>query len=42
MTERRVVYLMGLVTPQEADAASEQARQVSGVAKVVRLFEIIR
>lgn len=42
VTERNVVYLMGLVTLQEADAASEQARQVSGVAKVVRLFEIIR
>lgn len=42
VTERNVVYLMGLVTPQEADAASEQARQVSGVTKVVRLFEILR
>lgn len=42
VTERNVVYLMGLVSSDEADAASEQARQVSGVAKVVRLFEIIR
>jgi osmotically-inducible protein OsmY len=42
VTERNVVYLMGLVTPAEADAASEQARQVSGVSKVVRLFEMVQ
>lgn len=42
VTERKVVYLMGLVTQAEADAASEQARRVSGVARVIRLFEIIR
>jgi osmotically-inducible protein OsmY len=42
VTERNVVYLMGLVTPAEADAASDQARRVSGASKVVRLFEIAR
>ncbi len=41
VTERKTVYLMGLVTAAEADAASEQARRVTGVAKVIRLFEII-
>lgn len=42
ITERNVVYLMGLVTPAEADAAAERARRVSGVSKVIRLFEILR
>jgi hypothetical protein len=32
---------MGLVTPQEADAAVEQARYVPGVTRVVKLFEYI-
>lgn len=35
------VYLMGLVTPQEADAATERVRYVSGVKRVVKLFEYI-
>lgn len=39
VTDRKVVYLMGLVTKEEADAASERVRRVSGVRKVVRLFE---
>lgn len=42
VTERAVVYLMGLVTAQEADATVEEARYVSGVRKVVRIFEIIQ
>lgn len=41
VTERNVVYLMGLVTPREAARATEIARGVSGVAKVVRVFESI-
>ena len=43
ITERGVVYLMGRVTNREALRASEIARSgsVSGVAKVVRVFEII-
>jgi len=41
VTERRVVYLMGIVTPREAQRAAEIARGVNGVAKVVRLLEVI-
>ena len=41
LTERSVVYLMGRVTTREANRAGELARSVSGVAKVVRVFEII-
>jgi osmotically-inducible protein OsmY len=33
---------MGLVTAQEADQASEIARTTGGVARVVRVFEIIK
>ena len=41
VTERGSVYLMGRVTEREADRAVEIARGVSGVQKVVRLFEIL-
>lgn len=41
VTERGVVYLMGRVTQREADRATDVARQVSGVKKVVRIFEIL-
>jgi osmotically-inducible protein OsmY len=41
VTENNVVYLMGLVKKQEADAATEIARTTSGVQKVVRVFEYI-
>lgn len=41
VTERGVVYLMGRVTQREATRATEITRGVSGVAKVVRVFEII-
>jgi len=41
VTHRRVVYLMGRVTEREANRAAEIARGVSGVAKVVKVFEII-
>jgi len=41
VTERGNVYLMGRVTPREADIASEVTRGVSGVKKVVRVFEYI-
>jgi osmotically-inducible protein OsmY len=40
VTEDNVVYLMGLVTKQEADAATDIARTTGGVTKVVRVFEI--
>lgn len=35
------VYLMGLLTPTEADAVTEEARYVSGVKRVVKLFEYL-
>lgn len=35
------VYLMGLVTPTEADAVTEKVRFVSGVKRVVKLLEYI-
>lgn len=41
VTEWGTVFLLGMVTQQEADAAVEIARTTSGVLKVVRLFEII-
>ncbi|THB74325.1 MAG: BON domain-containing protein [Gammaproteobacteria bacterium] len=40
-TERRIVYLMGLVTREEADAAVEVARNIEGVEKVVKIFEYV-
>ncbi|HSC00876.1 MAG TPA: BON domain-containing protein [Burkholderiaceae bacterium] len=41
VTERGNVYLMGRVTEREATRASDLARTVSGVQKVVRVFEVI-
>ena len=41
VTERNVVYLMGRVSQREANRATEIARGVSGVSKVVRVFEIV-
>jgi osmotically-inducible protein OsmY len=41
VTEKGVVYLMGRVTEREANRATEVARGVSGVTKVVRVFEVI-
>ncbi|MDC8832563.1 BON domain-containing protein [Alteromonas gilva] len=40
IVEDSEVFLMGLVTNQEATAAVDIARHVDGVAKVVRAFEI--
>ncbi|MCD0502498.1 BON domain-containing protein [Bordetella petrii] len=40
-TDRGVVYLMGLVTEAEGNYAATAASQVGGVAKVVKLFEVI-
>ncbi len=39
VTEAGVVYLMGIVTPAEGDAAAEIARSTSGVSRVVKVFE---
>jgi osmotically-inducible protein OsmY len=40
-TERGVVYLLGRVTQPEADRATEAARSISGVRRVVRVLEVI-
>jgi osmotically-inducible protein OsmY len=40
-TERGIVYLMGRVTQSEGDRAAEITRGVSGVVKVVKVFEYI-
>jgi osmotically-inducible protein OsmY len=39
ITENGVVYLMGLVTEGEANAATEVARTTGGVRKVVKVFD---
>jgi osmotically-inducible protein OsmY len=39
VTENGVVYLMGLVTRQEGDAAAAVAANTSGVKRVVKVFE---
>lgn len=41
VTEAGVVYLVGLVTRKEADAATEVARTTRGVRRVVRMFEYL-
>lgn len=41
VTERRVVYLMGIVSEREAVRATDIARSIEGVGKVVRVFEIV-
>ncbi|WP_298210520.1 BON domain-containing protein [Acidovorax sp.] len=41
VTERNIVYLMGRVSQREANRATEITRGVSGVSKVVRVFEIV-
>ena len=41
VTERGTVYLMGRVTEREATRATDIARGVSGVQKVVRVFEVV-
>lgn len=41
VTERNVVYLIGLVTEREATRATSIASGVDGVRKVVRTFEIL-
>lgn len=41
VTERGTVYVMGRVTQREATSATNVIRNVNGVNKVVRLFEII-
>jgi osmotically-inducible protein OsmY len=38
-TSHHVVYLMGLVSHEEADAVADVARDVGGIEKVVKVFE---
>jgi len=41
VTERGIVYLLGIVRPVEGNAAAEIARTTSGVQRVVKVFEYI-
>ncbi|MFN9746282.1 MAG: BON domain-containing protein [Betaproteobacteria bacterium] len=41
VAERRVIYLMGRVTPREAERGAELASRVSGVERVVKVFDLI-
>ena len=41
VTERSVVYLMGRVTERESNRGADIARGVSGVRKVVKVFDVI-
>jgi len=40
VTERGTVYLLGRVTAREAERATAIARQINGVQRVVRIFEV--
>jgi len=42
VTEAGVVYLLGLVSQAEGEAAAEVARNTSGVSRVVKVFEYIQ
>lgn len=41
VTEDGIVYLMGLLYRSEADAVVDQARQVGGAKKIVKVFEYL-
>ncbi len=41
VTERSIVYLMGRVTEREAGRAADISRGVSGVQKVVKVFDVV-
>lgn len=41
LTQKGRVYLMGLVTPEEGKAATEQVRNIDGVLRVVKVFEYV-
>src|ERR1019366_10030581 len=41
VTERAVVYLLGVVRPEEGNAAADIARTTSGVQRVVKVFEYL-
>ena len=41
VTENGVVYLMGLLTREEADMAVQKVQKVGGVQKIVKIIEYI-
>jgi len=41
VTENGVVYLMGLISREEADVAVEIVRSINGVQKIIKVFEYI-
>jgi osmotically-inducible protein OsmY len=41
VTERGTVFLLGLITKKEGDAVTNVVRHISGVRRVVRVFEYI-
>jgi osmotically-inducible protein OsmY len=41
VTEKGVVYLMGLLTRAESDVATRETQQTGGVQKVVKLFQYV-
>ncbi len=41
VTENGTVFLLGMVTHSEADAATEKVRESSGVQRIVKLFEYL-
>ena len=41
LTENGKVYLMGLVTPKEGEAAVQIVRKIPGIRRVVKLFEYL-
>ena len=41
VTENGVVYMMGLVTRAEADAAVNTTREIQGIQKIVKVFDYI-
>jgi len=41
VTERAIVYLLGVVRPDEGNAAADIARTTSGVQRVVKVFEYL-
>jgi osmotically-inducible protein OsmY len=38
ITENGIVYLMGMVSPEQADIAVDIARKVAGVQRVIKIF----
>lgn len=40
ITEKGIVYLLGIMSPADADNATELTRRIGGVERVVRLFEV--